>query len=147
MALMDWLKKRLAGDEKAELTLSPEESSLSGLNLAQVIDAHMAWKSRLQSTLLGTSTEQLEVAVVARDNLCVLGKWLYGVGKQQFSHLPEYEALRKTHADFHLCAGEVLIEFHNGKIDTATSLLKGKFRNLSDMIQLGLVRLFAAAKK
>lgn len=144
---MDWLKKRLAGDDKAELTFSAEEGSLHGLNLAQVIDAHMAWKNRLQNTLLGTSSEQLEVAVVAQDNLCALGQWLYGVGKQQFCHLSEYEALHKTHADFHLCAGEVLIEFHNGKSDTATSLLKGKFRNQSDLVQLDLVRLFAAAQK
>jgi hypothetical protein len=147
MALMDWLKKRLAGDMSAELTFSPEESSLSGLNLAQVLDAHMAWKSRLQNTLHGTSTEQLEVSVVAQDNMCVLGKWLYGEGKKQFGHLLEYEALRKTHADFHLCAGEVLIEHHNGKRDAAENILKGKFRNQSDMIQLDLVRLFAAAKR
>jgi hypothetical protein len=107
----------------------------------------MAWKVRLQGTLLGTSNEQLEVAVVAQDNVCALGKWLYTEGKQHYSHLPEYEELRKTHADFHLCAGEVLIEFHNNQIESATQLLRGKFRNLSDVIQLDLVRLFAAAKQ
>lgn len=148
MALMDWLKKRLAGDETAEFKISEEDNSaLAGLNLSQVIEAHMAWKVRLQGTLLGTSNEQLEVAAVAQDNVCALGKWLYTEGQHHYGRLPEYEELRKTHADFHLCAGQVLIEFHDNKIESATQLLRGKFRNLSDMIQLDLVRLFAAAKQ
>lgn len=111
-----------------------------------MIDAHAGWKARLENTLLGISMEQLEVSVVAQDSVCTLGEWLYGVGKQQFGHLPEYEELRKTHASFHLCAGQVLVEHRNGKTDHAISLLKGEFRNLSDLIQLDLVRLFVAAK-
>lgn len=146
MGLMSWLKERLSNQE-SELVVSAEENNLSGLNLKQVIDAHAGWKTRLENTLLGISMEQLEVAVVAQDSVCSLGEWLYGVGKQQFGHLPEYEELRKTHACFHLCAGQVLVEHHNGKIDRATAILKGEFRNLSDLIQLDLVRLFVAAKK
>lgn len=147
MGLMRWLKERLEGNEKAELEVSSEENSLLGLNLKQVIDAHADWKNRLESTLHGVSMEQLEVSVVAQDSICTLGQWLCGVGKQQFGHLPEYETLCKTHANFHLCAGQVLVEHHNGKIDQATALLKGEFRNLSDLIQLDLVRLFVVAKK
>jgi hypothetical protein len=146
MSLMNWLKKRLAGEEVVEIAVSAEESTLSGLHLNQVIDSHAAWKHRLENTLLGDNSEQLEVSVVAQDGVCTLGQWLYGVGKQQFGHLPEYEELRKTHANFHLCAGQVLIEIRNGKADVAKCLLKGEFRNLSDMIQLDLVRLFVVAK-
>lgn len=147
MSLMNWIKGHLAGNQEQELKISDEDNLLSGLNLKQVIDAHANWKDRLQSTLLGTSTEQLEVAVVAQDSLCALGAWLYGVGKQQFAHLPEYDNLLKTHADFHLCAGQILLEFHRGASDQAAVLLKGEFRNLSDLIQLELVRLFVAAKR
>lgn len=145
MGLVSWLKGRLSNQE-SELEVSAEENSLSGLNLKQVIDAHAGWKARLENTLHGISTERLEVSVVAQDSVCTLGEWLYGVGKQQFGHLPEYEELRKTHASFHLCAGQVLIEHHKGQLDQANALLKGEFRNLSDLIQLDLVRLFVAAK-
>jgi hypothetical protein len=146
MALMDWLRRRLAGDEKAELTLSPEEKSLSGLDLQQVLGAHMAWKEKLQTTLDGKSTEKLDPRVVAQDNLCVLGKWLYGPGKPLYSHLPAYETLRRTHADFHLCAGEVLTKYQSNNPNAAAVLLRGKFRSTSNKIQLDLVQLFASAQ-
>ncbi|MDD2777236.1 MAG: CZB domain-containing protein [Gallionella sp.] len=147
MGLMSWLKERLTGDQENELVVSEEENSLSGLNLKQVIDAHAGWKTRLENTLLGVSMEQLEVSVVAQDSVCSLGQWLYGAGKQQFGHLPEYEELRKTHANFHLSAGQVLVEHRNGQTAKAMALLKGEFRNLSDLIQLDLVKLFVAAKR
>jgi len=138
--------KKLAGDNSATLELGPEEEQLSGLNLQEVLGAHMAWKQKLTSTLNGTSTERYEVATVSQDTLCVLGKWLYGPGKKLYSHLPEYEALRKIHAEFHLCAGEVLVEFKNGHHSEASGILNGKFRDASNQIQLELVRLFTSAK-
>lgn len=146
MSLKDWLVKKLSGDDSAELVLSPEEEQLSGLNLQEVLDAHMAWKVKLNSTLDGTASERYEVVTVSKDNLCILGKWLYGPGKQKFSKLPEYEALRKIHAQFHLCAGEVLVKHESGDKAGATQILNGEFRDASSQIQLDLVRLFTAAQ-
>jgi len=146
MSLKDWLMKKLSGDNSAELTLSPEEESLSGLNLREVIDAHLQWKVKLQSTLDGTSDEQYEVNTVSQDNLCILGKWLYGPGKKLYSKLPEYEALREIHADFHICAGGILADHNNGNANVASNKLGGEFKDLSNQIQLELVRLFTSAK-
>jgi len=146
MSLKSWLMKKLAGDDSAELELSPEEAQLSGLNLQEVLGAHMAWKEKLTRTLNGTSTERYDVATVSQDTLCVLGKWLYGPGKKNYSHLAEYEALRKIHADFHVCAGEVLVEFEKGDKLKAEKILKGTFREASNLIQLELVSLFSSVK-
>lgn len=145
MSLMDWLQKHLAGDEKA--VLSKDEDSLSGLSLVDSIATHMAWRKRLQATLDGISSENIDVGTAAQDTLCVLGKWLYGPGKQLYSHLPEYEALRKVHAEFHLSAGEVLLVHKKGDIGAALAIMKGPFNNHSNLIQLDLVKLFTAAKK
>ncbi len=149
MALIDWLRKKLAGDETETLALTAtaEEETLSGLNLKQVLDAHTAWRGRLQNALDGSNTEELDVTVVSQDSFCTLGKWVYGSGKQLYSHLPEYESLRQAHAHFHLCAGEVLTEHQDGNLATATELLKTKFRTASNKNQLELVRLFTAAQK
>ena len=146
MSLMDWLRKRLAGDESAKLELGKDEESLSGLNLNEVLNAHLAWKDRLGATLAGTSSEKLQIAQVAVDNLCVLGKWLHGAGKQEFGQLPEFAALVETHRKFHLTAGEVLVEHESGHREHAQSVLQGEFRTQSNRIQLDLVRLFAKAK-
>lgn len=146
MGLFDWLKKRQSGDDGAVLLLDKDEEHLAGLDLKQVIDAHLAWRTRLQDILAGIQNEKVEVHQVAQDTLCVLGKWLYGEGKAQFSNLHEYEDLRLTHRQFHLTAGQILTDHNAGQADTAASLLKGDFRSLSDRIQLDLVRLYAAAK-
>ena len=146
MSLKDWLVKKLSGDDSAKLELSAEEEQLSGLNLQEVLGAHMAWKQKLSSTLNGTSTERYEVSTISQDTLCVLGKWLYGPGKKLYSQLPEYEALRKIHAEFHICAGEVLVEHEKGNQDAASKILNGKFRDASNNIQLDLVRLFSSVK-
>ena len=146
MSLKDWLVKRLAGDDSAELELSPEEEELSGLNLREVLNAHIVWKEKLNTTLDGTSTERYEVATVSQDNLCVLGKWIYGPGKKKYSKLPEYEALRKVHQEFHICAANVLEKHENGEPKEATQILNGVFREASNQIQLDLVRLFTVAR-
>ncbi|HEY6094539.1 MAG TPA: CZB domain-containing protein [Gallionellaceae bacterium] len=145
MSLMDWLQKHLAGDEKA--VLSKEEDSLSGLSLFESIATHKAWRNRLQSVLDGTSGENIDVGTVAQDGMCVLGKWLYGPGKSLYSQLPEYEMLLKAHSDFHISAGEVLLEQQNGNRDAAMAIMKGPFNNHSNKIQLDLVKLFTAAKR
>jgi len=144
MSLMDWLQKHLAGDEKA--VLSKEEDSLSGLSLFESIATHMAWRKRLQAILDGTHNENIDVGTVAQDTLCVLGKWLHGPGKTLYSHLPEYDLLRKAHAQFHLCAGEVLMEHQSGNAEAAATIIKGPFNNFSNQIQLDLAKLFTAAK-
>ncbi|MEQ1488210.1 MAG: CZB domain-containing protein [Methylotenera sp.] len=147
MALFDWFKKSVAGDETVKLEIAPDEEELAGLNLKQVLDAHTAWKTRLQNALDGTSAESLDVAVVCQDNLCALGKWLYSEGKNKFSHLAEYESTRVAHSEFHLCAGEVLMEHQDGNADLAATLLRTKFRTASNRNQLELVRLFTVARR
>jgi hypothetical protein len=146
MALLDWFNRALKGDYDTKLEFAPNEEKFSGLNLRQVLDAHTAWKSRLQQVLDGNSTEDMDVATVSQDDQCVLGKWIYGEGKHLYGHLPEYESLRVAHADFHLCSGEVLIAHQSGDFLKASQILHTQFRTTSNKNQLELVRLFHAAK-
>jgi Chemoreceptor zinc-binding domain len=129
-------------------TVQPEitNAELSGLNLKQVLDAHTAWKERLIKILNGTCDETPDVAVVSQDNQCFLGKWLYSEGKALYGHLPEYESVRKVHAEFHVCAGEVLEQHRLGYDEVADVLLKTKFRSTSNKNQMLLTRLFVVAR-
>lgn len=145
MGMLNWLQARLSGDQTSELILGKGEEELHGLNLKKALDAHEAWNARLKSILVGTSTESIQVSEIAQDCNCHLGKWIYGSGKKSHSSYEEYAILRKTHAEFHLCAGEILMEHQAGNHDVAENLLKSKFRNLSNRIQLDLVRLFTKA--
>lgn len=145
--LRRWINNWLNGDKSEKLIIPEKENTLSGLNLKEALDAHEAWKKKLHDELTGDSIKPLEVAFIASDCNCVLGKWLHTTGKKQFSRLPEYNNALKAHADFHLCAAEVIIEHQSDNTENAKKLLVTKFRTASNDNQLELVRLFSAANK
>lgn len=146
MPLFDWFKKAIRGEE-SKLEFAPDEEHQSGLNLKQVLDAHTAWKNKLQNMLDGIHNEEMDVATISQDDQCVLGQWIYGEGKKLYGHLPEYESLRIAHANFHICAGEVLTEYQDGNSIHATQLLHTQLRTASNKNQLELVRLFTTTKR
>ena len=146
MGLLDWLLRRDRGETQEAPTFGTGEGEFAGLNMKQVLDAHMAWRTRLEAVLTGNSKERLEVSQISPDNLCVLGKWLYGPGQKIYGTTPEYEALRSTHKTFHLTAGKILSDYNSGNKASAAKLLTRDFRKLSDRIQLELVRLYASKK-
>ena len=146
MGLLSWLEKKLSGDHSAVLAIEKHEEEFAGLNLRDVLDAHLAWNDRLRKYLEGTSDEKLDVKQIAPDNLCILGKWIYGPGQKKFGKMNEFIELKQTHTHFHHTAGQIVQEFANGKTDNATGLLRGKFRTLSSQIQLNLIKLYGSAK-
>ena len=145
--LAKWLKSRLKGNSDVELVIDPEEEMLSGLNLKEVLDAHDAWKSKLAAELSGASSEPIDADIIASDCHCVLGKWLHGKGKKDYSKLSEYKMAVDAHAKFHQTAAEVVIQHQSGHTSQAKQLLKTQFRSASNDNQLELVRLFTAAKE
>lgn len=145
MSILGWLKGALGGEPPAKLEFAPNEQHLNGLDMKAALEAHAAWKARLEAQIRGDAGETLSVATVAADCNCALGKWIHGDAKTQFTFYPEYAQLRRAHADFHLCAGSILSDAHDGNLDAATDALKKDFRRHSDAVQLALVRLYAKA--
>ncbi len=143
--LKKWIAQRLMGRKEEELTPIPEDESLDGLNLKQVLEAHEAWKERLQDYIDGRAEGSIDPAVAASDKQCTLGKWLHGPGKR-YCKLPEYARAVQAHADFHACAAEVVIEKQSGHPQRARELLKTRFRHASSDNQLELVRLFSVVR-
>lgn len=137
MALLSWLDRKV--DE-------PKAGLLSGIDLKYVLDTHHMLKKKLLDEMDGTSAEPLDVVTISQDDVCAIGKWLYGEGKTLYGHLPEYETARHVHAELHLCAGEVLAQHQIGNQDHAFALLKTKYRSTSSKNQMEFTRLFKAAK-
>lgn len=96
------------------------------MNFDDAIAAHIKWKVRLSQFIDGTSTEKLQSASICKDNLCDLGKWIYGEGAS-FKALPHYQDLVKKHANFHLCAGDVVKKVEGGDKAGAKAALGGAF--------------------
>jgi hypothetical protein len=92
------------------------------MNFDEVIFAHSNWKNRFKLFLEGK--EKLEQHIVAKDNLCELGKWLSGAGKVH-AHLPEYGSLKEKHTHFHTVAAQIVAQ--------APKLPQDKARQLVDV--------------
>jgi len=105
-------------------------SMLSSLDFDGVTQAHMNWKHKLRGFLAGEG-EPPDPEVVSRDDKCVLGCWIHGEG-QRFASDLHYTRLRDKHADFHLCAGQVIRAKQNGDEEGARRLLLNDFSILSD---------------
>lgn len=96
------------------------------MNFDDAVTAHIKWKMRLSQFIDGTSTEKLESATVCKDNLCDLGKWIYGEGAK-YKAVPSYKNLVTLHANFHKCAADVLKKVEAGDKPAAKSILSGPF--------------------
>jgi len=108
-----------------------EAKSKTGASLFDdAIAAHIKWKLRLGQFIDGTSTEKLDRATVCKDNLCTLGKWIYGDG-QKHKNADNYEDLLFKHANFHRCAGEVVAKVELHDKTGAKSILAGEFAVLA----------------
>lgn len=74
---------------------------------------HVVWKVRLLRLIDGSSYESLDSAVVGKDDVCDLGKWIYAEGAK-YKATKTYEALVKAHAKFHISAAEAVRRAHDG---------------------------------
>lgn len=152
MSILSWLKSvgsnasSIGLIDTESMTFAKGEEEFHGLNMKEALEAHTAWTKRLEGKLTGENDEQLNVATVASDCECKLGKWIHHTAKQQFGNVADFEALRRVHADFHIKAGEILNNVINGDEGEASNNLK-ELRYQSGNVQLALVRLYSHAQQ
>jgi Chemoreceptor zinc-binding domain len=131
--------------------MTPTELSamaVGGLNFMDAITAHQKWKQRLTTYVAGTSTEKLDYRVVCRDDQCVLGKWINGVGGASFGHIPLFSQLKMTHAQFHLAAGTIVRHQDEGKPEKAQDALRhGEYPQHSIKVQGLISSLYLEVKR
>jgi len=97
--------------------------------------AHMKWKARLKNHLNGH--EHIDNGTLAKDNLCELGKWIYGDG-QRHAKVRAFEDLKARHTKFHLVAASVAsnaMSYSPDKVKELLDPMKSEFgRATSDVI-------------
>ncbi len=120
---------------------------IAGLDFKKAIDAHMQWKDRLRGAIEGSNGEQLDVATVAHDDRCMLGKWIHGPGDSEHGHLAQFSQLREHHAEFHVCAAGVLAEAQLGHTHEAQRQLSGSYAKASELVKHDLIRLYLELSK
>jgi methyl-accepting chemotaxis protein len=103
----------------------------SGLDFSAAKSAHLAWKARLRSFLDGMSSLSHEEAVSHHD--CVLGKWYYGEGLDQYGDIPEMRLIEKPHHELHELIKKIIEKKELGLINEAEALYQ-KIPPLSETI-------------
>ncbi len=98
------------------------------------IGAHGAWKVRLKAAI-NTGTCDVTPAVASCDDKCAFGGWLYGptISQTTRTGVP-YQVIRRLHAEFHQCAGQVLTHVTSGNKTGAQQLLDSDFTERSDKL-------------
>ena len=87
---------RLPGSKVATL--------VEGIDVDAMIDAHRQWKVKLRDAI--ETGAHVDVATLARDDCCALGKWIYSDG-QRLQNRGSFTALLGKHAHFHKVAAQV----------------------------------------
>jgi hypothetical protein len=88
------------------------------------IRAHSDWKMKL-SAYLRSPNGALKVADVQVDNMCALGKWIYGDGAK-FKDMSEYQKLKTEHARFHQAAADVVRKADAGQNTNEDTAIGGQ---------------------
>ncbi len=144
MSALDWFK-RILGQPGEAAAPPPADASteLAGLNFMTAIEAHIKWKTRLESYIQGTSNEELKVEVICRDDQCPLGKWIYSTGGERFGTIDTFGDMKGQHALFHQCAGRIVEAAQAGKKDEAMRLLQyGDYVRASEQVKRLLAKLY-----
>jgi hypothetical protein len=102
------------------------------------IGAHGSWKIKLRIAInKGKSDHSIEH--VRCDDTCTFGKWIYSaeIGEPTRQSTP-YNVIKRLHAEFHVCAAEVLKMATSGNTAGAANLLEGDFTARSEKLVRGL---------
>jgi len=112
MKMKAWLARLL---ERAEPAAPPaaaptalQMQQVLEVNVRNAIEAHQAWKRRLEAAIRTGAAFEGDPRLVGRDDVCPLGRWIHGAGGRQFGGDPKFLDLKAKHAAFHQCAGRAL---------------------------------------
>jgi hypothetical protein len=148
--MASWLKKLFqtgssvaAGDDKAAANIILDQKhSEDTLDVHAAIQAHMAWKQRLEDLLATDSRDGLDPLHVCRDDQCQLGKWIHSDTAAPYVTSESYKQLRSAHADFHQAAAKVIILAQVGDdIQASEELHTGEFVRASARVKQALARI------
>ncbi|MFO8033473.1 MAG: methyl-accepting chemotaxis protein [Desulfohalobiaceae bacterium] len=127
------LAQRMAEDSKKFQT--GEER----FDIGKVKNAHLKWRSRLESVIQGL--ESMSPEEVASDRDCEFGKWYYSQAGQKLSDLPAFEEVGKHHKEVHAYAQKIVSLVQQGRQDKARSLMES-FEHSREQLFQALDRLY-----
>jgi methyl-accepting chemotaxis protein len=57
---------------------------------------------------------KIDTSEAGAHTACLLGKWYYKAGKEQYGHLPEFVAIERPHISFHAAVKDAVESYNRG---------------------------------
>ncbi|MEW6444548.1 MAG: methyl-accepting chemotaxis protein [Pseudomonadota bacterium] len=130
-------KSRAARKAAAAENNTPLDIDAGVLN--EAVKAHVDWKNRLRHCI-NDHARCADPAVVAQDNHCPLGQWVYGDGAR-LQKDPMFQRLRANHAAFHRSAARIIETVRNGDESRARRMLDGEYTEQTKALVADLMKL------
>jgi hypothetical protein len=93
----------------------------------EAADFHSSYHNKLINLVSGGAAECGQIPVIASMCECRLWRWLQGVGKNTFGHLPSFHALADAHIEFHYAVEMILFSVRDADFMSAEVLLRNEF--------------------
>ena len=129
---------------------SAEAADVQTIDFEDAKMKHRAWNVKLEQLLAGNEVD-LDKQSARKNNVCPLGKWLYGDG-QKFAHLSEMQDLISLHSEMHEVVGRVIDAYDLNDLDMAhrekdrVHKLSNKIIATIDLVKHHVAKDSAAAK-
>lgn len=120
---------------------------IPGLDVNDAISSHQELSNRLRDLIDGASGRALDAAVISSDSKCAFGKWIHGRAVLRYARLSEFGSLRDAHAQFHVCAGNVLQVQQQGNRAAARALHNGALQKAADAFKGEILGFCTAAAR
>ncbi len=144
MVWTNWLRsEQLLGNTASDS--APADKDTHNLDMKQVIDAHRTWVACLHDLIHLQIDRTFDFPHKHTTPPFLLRQWLYGPARKRYGKLFEYRALSSAHEKFHECSDTILHCHQGGLKDHARLLLEDELPVYSENVQMGIVRLYAAA--
>lgn len=107
--------------KKLSTVVSQFQFEQAKFDIATVKDAHMQWRSKLESLLLGHS--ELRPEEVTDHHQCAFGKWYDNDGTKTCQHFPVFTEVGNHHEKVHKYAKQIVALIQNNEKDKANALM------------------------
>ncbi|MFP4213400.1 MAG: CZB domain-containing protein [Desulfohalobiaceae bacterium] len=121
------LSQRMAEDN------SQFQTGEERFDIGKVKNAHLKWRSRLESVIQGL--ESMAPEEVASDRDCEFGNWYYSQAGQSLAQLPAFETVGKHHKDVHAYAQKIVSLVQQGRQQEARRLLQSFEQSREQLFQ------------
>ncbi len=98
-----------------------KDDVIPGLDLDDAIRTHAGLCDHIADLIEGRAKRKPDLNSVSSDSQCLMGKWIHGKATLRYARLPEFGALRDSHAHLHFCAANVLKVQRDGDREAARS--------------------------